>query len=279
MAEQEVLYEKSDHIATITLNRPAQLNAWTAQMNIEYCSAMAEAEEDPDVRVIILTGAGERGFCAGADMSLLSNIAGGGSSDSGSVTGGEGKTVQLDDDVREDFRQQFSFPMGMKKPVICAVNGAAVGLGIVHTLYCDMRFASDTAKFSTTFAQRGLIAEYGLAWLLPRIVGMNNAMDMLLTARLVKADEAKRMGLVSEVYPTGELMDRVREYAGYIVENCSPRSLHIIKKMTYNAEFQNLEESCQIALKEMMDSIASDDFKEGVTSFLEKRKPAFPALS
>ena len=277
MSEKEVLYEKSSGIATVTLNRPAQLNAWTAQMNIDYCGAMAEAEEDGDVKVVILTGAGERGFCAGADMSLLQSVAsgGGGSIDSQ----GELREVQLDADVRPDFRQQFSWPMGMKKPVICAVNGAAVGLGIVHTLYCDVRFASENAKFSTTFAQRGLIAEYGLAWLLPRIVGRNHAMDMLLTARIVKAAEAKTMGLVSEVYPAGELMERVREYAGYMVEHCSPRSMHIIKKMTYNAQFENLEESCQIALKEMADSIGSPDFGEGVASFLEKRKPAFPNLA
>ncbi|HIA47902.1 MAG TPA: enoyl-CoA hydratase [Candidatus Hydrogenedentes bacterium] len=276
MSEKEVLYENSDGIATVTLNRPAQLNAWTAQMNIDYCGAMAEAEEDGDVRVVILTGAGDRGFCAGADMSLLSGLAGG--EGGGTSVEGELREVQLDDDTRADFRQQFSWPMGMKKPVICAVNGAAVGLGIVHTLYCDVRFASETAKFSTTFAQRGLIAEYGLAWLLPRIIGRNHAMDMLLTARIVKAAEAKSMGLVSEVYAPGELMDRVREYAGYMVEHCSPRSMAIIKKMTYNAQFESLEESCQIALSEMADSIAGPDFMEGVSSFLEKRKPAFPSV-
>lgn len=276
MSEKEVLYEKSDGIATVTLNRPDQLNAWTAQMNIDYCAAMAEAEEDSDVGVVILTGAGERGFCAGADMSLLSGLVDG---EGGSIdTDKEIREVPLGEDVREDFRQQFSWPMGMKKPVICAVNGAAVGLGFVHALYADVRFASDTAKFSTTFAQRGLIAEYGLAWLLPRIVGRNHAMDMLLTARLVKADEAKAMGLISEIYAPGELMDRVREYAGYMVENCSPRSMAVIKKMTYNAQFETLEESCQVALTEMAESIFSPDFKEGVSSFMEKRKPSFPEL-
>jgi len=276
MSEKEVLLEKSDGIATVTLNRPAQLNAWTAQMNIDYCAAMAEAEEDGDVRVVILTGAGERGFCAGADMGLLSSLASG--EGGGNDTEGELREVQLGEDVRGDFRQQFSWPMGMKKPVICAVNGAAVGLGFVHALYCDVRFASETAKFSTTFAQRGLIAEYGLAWLLPRIVGRNHAMDMLLTARIVMAAEAKSMGLVSEVYAPGELMDNVREYAQYMVEHCSPRSMHIIKKMTYNAQFETLEESCQIALTEMGESLQGPDFGEGIASFLEKRKPAFPSV-
>ncbi len=277
MSDNVVLYDKSERIATVTLNRPDQLNAWTGQMDMEYRAAMAEAEEDTDVRVIIVTGAGERGFCAGADMSLLSDLTSGGVSGS-SITGdgSQAREVQLGGDVRADFKQQYSFPMGMKKPVICAVNGAAVGLGLVHTLYCDVRFASDTAKFSTTFAQRGLIAEYGLAWLLPRLIGRNAAMDMLLTARIVKADEAQRMGLVSEVYPAGELMDKVREYAGYIVTHCSPRSLGIIKRMANNAQFETLEESCQIALTEMAESLGTEHFKEGVMSFMERRAPAFP---
>ena len=274
----EVLYEKSEGIATITLNRPDQLNAWTAQMNIEFNNAMAEAEEDSEVRVIILTGAGERGFCAGADMSLLSSIAGGEMNPLEGEGAVELREVQLEPDVRADFRQQYSFLMGMKKPIICAVNGAAVGLGLVEALYCDVRFASETARFSTTFAQRGLIAEYGLAWLLPRMIGQNNAMDMLLTARMVGAEEAKRMGLVSDVYAPGELMDKVREYAGYMVQNCSPRSMQIIKKMTYNAQFETLEESCKVAVTEMMESLGTPDFMEGVGSFLEKRLPNFPSL-
>ena len=276
MSEKTELYDKSERIATVTLNRPDQLNAWTSQMDLDYRAAMAEAEEDPDVRVIIVTGAGDRGFCAGADMSLLSNAAGGGGTKT--ETEGELRDVPLGDEVREDFKQPYSFPMGMKKPVLCAVNGAAVGLGFVHTLYCDVRFASDNAKFSTTFAQRGLIAEDGLAWLLPNLIGRTHAMDMLLTARIVKAQEAKELGIVSEVYPQAELMDRVREYARYIIEHCSPRSTHIIKRMANNAQFETLEESCKIALTEMADSLKTDDFKEGVMSFVEKRPPAFPDL-
>ena len=274
----EVLYEVSEGIATLTLNRPDQLNAWTAQMNVEYNAHLASAEEDPEVKVIIITGAGDRGFCAGADMSLLQSVAGGDVEHSGGEFSDEAKDVALGDEVREDFRQQYSFLMGMKKPIICAVNGAAVGLGMVNALYCDVRFASETARFSTTFAQRGLIAEYGLAWLLPRMVGQNNALDMLLSARLVGAEEAKRMGMVSEVFAPDELMPKVREYALQLVKTCSPRSMHVIKRMTYNAQFETLEESCKVAVTEMMDSLASPDFMEGVASFLEKRPPNFPSV-
>jgi enoyl-CoA hydratase/carnithine racemase len=245
-------------------------------MGIDYNAAMAEAEEDSDVKVIILTGAGDRGFCAGADMKTLQGLTKSEGTSNGSS--GEMRKVKLGDDVREDFRQSLSFPMGMQKPVICAANGAAVGLGIALTLYCDVRFASDNAKFSTTFAQRGLIAEFGIAWLLPRTIGRNHAMDMLLTARIVKADEAKRIGLVSEVYPQGEMMDRVREYAGYMIDHCSPRSMKIIKRMANNSEFETLEEALKIAETEMHLSLKQDDFKEGVASFVEKRKPDFPVL-
>lgn len=274
----EVLYEKSEGIATITLNRPEQLNAWTATMNVEYNAALATAEEDAEVRVIIITGAGERGFCAGADMGLLASVAGGGDNPLDDEEIAEVTEVSLDEDARADFRQQYSFLMGMQKPIICAVNGAAVGLGMVNALYCDVRFASETARFSTTFAQRGLIAEYGLAWLLPRIVGQNHAMDMMLTARLVGAQEAKSMGMVTDVFAPGELMAKVRDYALHMVKTCSPRSMKIIKRMTYNAQFQTLEDSCQVAIKEMMLSLESPDFMEGLSSYLEKRPPNFPTL-
>ena len=274
----EVLYEVSEGIATLTLNRPDQLNAWTAQMNVEFNAHLASAEEDPEVKVIIITGTGERGFCAGADMSLLQSISGGDVDASGGSFSDDVKEVQLGDEVREDFRQQYSFLMGMKKPVICAVNGAAVGLGMVNALYCDVRFASETARFSTTFAQRGLIAEYGLAWLLPRMVGQNNALDMLLSARLVGAEEAKRMGLVSDVFAPDELLPKVRDYALQLVKTCSPRSMQVIKRMAYNSQFETLEKSCKVAVDEMMDSLASPDFMEGVASFLEKRPPNFPSV-
>jgi enoyl-CoA hydratase/carnithine racemase len=177
MPSQETLYDATGRVATITLNRPNKLNAWTAVMESEVRAAMENAEQDDEVRVIVLTGAG-RGFCAGVDMSLLSAVAEHGLDDRGreQTSCGEG---QRREGVPPDFQKKYSYFPAIAKPVIAAINGPAVGLGLVITLYCDLRLASDAASFSTTFARRGLIAEYGMAWMLPRIVGVPNALDLL----------------------------------------------------------------------------------------------------
>lgn len=272
MTYQEVLYDVSDRIATITLNRPDKLNAWTSQMDREYRHAMADAEKREDVRVIIVTGAG-KGFCAGADMGLLSSVAQSG----GMARGGDEPLAQpgQGNGVRADFRKRFSFPMAIGKPIIAAINGAAAGLGLVHALYCDIRFASDTAKFTTAFAQRGLIAEYGLAWLLPRLIGPNNAMDLLFSARVILADEALRMGLVGRVLPAADLMAFVRDYARQLATMSSPRSLAVMKRQVYEGLLTDLATATDLADKEMAESLKCADFKEGVASFVEKRAPAF----
>ncbi len=275
LKNNEVLYSVSDRVATITLNRPDKLNAWTVNMEFEYKAAFAEAARDPEVRVILVTGAG-RGFCAGADMGLLQSVM------SGSVTpggaDGSGPAPSIGNGAREDFQKQYSFPLSVPKPVIGAINGAAAGLGLVHALYCDIRFAADTAKFTTAFSQRGLIAEYGLAWILPRLVGMHNALDLLYSARVISGTEAYEMGLVNKAVPADQLMATAREYAIQLATMASPRSMGVIKRMAYTAQFQTLGEACDLAVDEMVQSLGSDDFREGVASFLEKRKPNFPAL-
>jgi len=198
MAHQETLYQVSDRVATVTLNRPDKLNAWTGTMEQEVRASIYEAEQDPNVRVIILTGAG-RGFCAGGDMSLLGEIATKGLGERASALANTTNGQRAG--VRPDFQKKYSYFPSIQKPVIAAVNGPAVGLGFVITLYCDLRFASDAARFGTAFAKRGLIAEYGLAWMLPRLIGPSNALDMLFSARLVDASDALRMGLVNRVFP------------------------------------------------------------------------------
>lgn len=273
MGYSEIIYDVSDAIATITLNRPEKLNAWTAIMEGEYRHAMEDAEKRDDVRVIVVTGAG-KGFCAGADMNLLSNLAGGGARGNGAgeqLTGnpGNGETVP------DDFKKQYSFPLGVAKPIIAAINGAAAGLGLINALYCDIRFASETAKFTTAFAQRGLIAEHGISWLLPRIVGVSNALDLLYSARVFKADEALRLGLVNRVYAPDDLMPAVREYATQLAMFSSPRSLREMKREVYGAMFTNLGDAIETANGDMAISLACDDFKEGVASFVEKRAPQF----
>jgi enoyl-CoA hydratase/carnithine racemase len=274
MANEETLYSVHDRIATITLHRPDKLNAWTATMEKEVHAAMDQAEQDQNVRVIVVTGAG-RGFCAGADMSLLQAVTEKGPHD---LHGdhllrntGEGERVN----VRPDFQKKYSYFPSIQKPVIAAVNGAAVGLGFILCLYCDLRFASETARFGTAFAKRGLIAEYGLAWLLPRLIGPANALDMLFSARLVDADEAARMGLVNQVFPQEQFLYHVYAYAKDLADNVSPRSLRVIKQQVYNGMFQTLSEAFETSEREMIESLQCSDFKEGVAHFLEKRAPVF----
>jgi enoyl-CoA hydratase/carnithine racemase len=240
MPNQETQYQVADRVATITLDRLDKLNAWTAIMEREVRAAMTEAEKDENVRVIVLTGAG-RGFCAGADMSLLSSIA--------------------DRGVDEVRRAQALEPV--------------VGLGLVIALYCDLRLASDAARFGTAFAQRGLIAEYGMAWMLPRLVGHANALDLLFSARIIDAAEAFRLGLVNQVLPQISFAEAVQKYAVNLASTVSPRSLRVMKHQVYDAMFQTLAESFEIAEREMLASLQCEDFKEGIAHFMEKRAPLF----
>jgi enoyl-CoA hydratase/carnithine racemase len=273
MNYEEVLYDVSDGIATVTMNRPEKLNAWTFRMDQEVRHAMLRADADPNVRVIVFTGAG-RGFCSGADMGLLASVAGG-----GNVTG-EGSVIsdKADGklpDARVDFQQQYSYFPALSKPVIGAVNGAAAGLGFVLMLYCDIRIISDQAKLTTTFTRRGLIAEYGLAWILPRLIGLSNTFDLLFTARTFQGEEAYRLGLASKVVPHASFAEEVRAYAKEIASKVSPRSTKVMKQQVYNGLFQSLKEGLDLALDEMMKSLASDDFREGVAHYMEKRDPKF----
>ena len=273
MPTQETLYNVANRVATITLNRPDKLNAWTALMESEVRSHMENAEQDDEVRVIVLTGAG-RGFCAGADMSLLSAVAEHGVDDRGreqvlrdSANRREG--------VAPDFQKKYSYFPAVGKPVIAAINGPVVGLGLVIALYCDLRLASESARFSTTFARRGLIAEYGMAWMLPRIVGIANALDLLFSARTIDAAEALRLGLVNRVFPHETFLEKVQESAQELASTVSPRSLRIIKRQVYEAMSQPLAEAFDISVREMIACFRTEDFKEGVAHFVEKRPAAF----
>ncbi|MBN1626012.1 MAG: enoyl-CoA hydratase/isomerase family protein, partial [Deltaproteobacteria bacterium] len=179
------------------------------------------------------------------------------------------------DNIRDDFRRRYSWLMGIKKPVIAAINGPAAGLGLLIALYCDIRFASDRAKFSTAFSKRGLIAEHGISWMLPRIVGLSNTLDMLYSSRLITPQEALSMGLVNRVFPHESFISDVMIYAGELANSVSPRSMRVIKRQVYNALFQTLSEASEAADEELLKSLASDDFKEGVAHFLDKRPPRF----
>ena len=273
----DILYEVQDRIATITLNRPDRLNAHTPAMGQSVRQAMAKAAEDSAVRVVLLTGAG-RGFCAGADMDVLTGIQGGARDDSSQPTdvanAFKSKYGPSIDEHFADMRR-YAYFMRTPKPVIAALNGPAAGLGLIMALYADMRFASDKAVLTTSFSQRGLIAEHGISWLLPRLVGPSRALDLLMSARRVSPPEAKQIGLVNDVFPHDTFMENVMAYARHLADTVSPRSMAVIKAQVWKACFQSFSQALETADGEMPPSFAWPDFKEGVSHYLEKRAPKF----
>jgi enoyl-CoA hydratase/carnithine racemase len=268
MSYQEIRYDIAERIATITLDRPDRLNAWTPTMGEEVRDAMRRAADEDSVRVIVLTGAG-RGFCAGADMATLSRLT------QGHGAGTASPPPPFDPSSRPDFTKRYSYFPAVPKPIIAAINGPCAGLGLVLALYCDLRFAAPEAQFTTAFSRRGLIAEHGISWTLPSLIGLSGALDLLLSARRVDAEEALRLRLVDRVSPPGELTAQVRAYAAELAEAVSPRSMRVMKRQLWEARFQTLAEAIDGADREMAASFESEDFREGVAHYVEKRKPAF----
>jgi enoyl-CoA hydratase/carnithine racemase len=277
---EDVLYEVRDRVALVTLNRPEFLNAFTAAMGRGLQQAVEAALADESVRVIVLTGAG-RGFCAGADMKLLQQIKPGSGSGPERVTPDPAPAQaaaaagSLGPDLSAHYGGRFGYLLQARKPVIAAINGPAAGLGLVLALYADVRFAGSDAKLTTSFAQRGLIAEHGVSWLLPRLVGPAHALDLLLSARRFTAAEAERIGLVNKVFPQESFMQEVLAYAQALARTVSPRSTAVIKAQVWNALQQDFNQALAIADAEMQKSFESADFREGVAHYVEKRAPAF----
>lgn len=254
-----VLRERRGRVALLTLNRPDRLNAWTDELEDAYFAYLDEADDDPDIAAVVVTGAG-RGFCAGADMSVL-------------TAAGGGEVDELPERPRPRSR-----PMTMRKPLIAAINGAAAGLGLVEALYCDVRFAAPTAKLTTSFARRGLIAEYGSAWLLPRLIGHSRSADLLLSGRVILADEAYRIGLVDRVVDPNRLVEEAVAYAADLAAHCSPTSMAVIKEQLRHAADADFVTACADADLRTLESFQRPDVVEGVASHQEKRPPAFPGL-
>lgn len=259
MQEEPVLYESADGIATITLNRPDRLNAWTNAMGTLYFDALDRAADDPEVRVIVVTGAG-RGFCAGADMDMLQGLGSG---------------------AREEVieTRPHTYATTTPKPVIAAINGPCAGLGFVHAAMADIRFAAEGAKFTTAFSRRGLVAEHGVSWVLPRLVGPSVSMDLLLSGRVFLADEAKELGFVNRVVAPEDLMAEVRAYALDMVTNAASTSMAVMKRQVWTHFEMSKDEALAQTNKLMAHSLRQPDFKEGVASFVEKRTPAFAAVT
>lgn len=252
-----VLFEVSEGVALLTLNRPERLNAWNVALEARYFDLLRQSAADPDVRVIVVTGAG-RGFCSGLDMQALQEA------------GGEAG--------KKPVYQSPSTPLSIPKPIIAAINGSVAGLGLVQALMCDMRFAAAGAKITTAFARRGLVAEQGISWLLPRLIGHAAAFDLLFSARVLLAEEAAQMGLVNKVLPAEELLDYALAYARDIAANCSPASLATIKSQVYGHLQADFEAALAESGRLVTAAVAAPDFREGVAAFMERRAPRFAPL-
>lgn len=251
-----------DGVALLTLNRPDRLNAWTGAMQLAYFDLLEECAARDDVRAIVVTGAG-RGFCAGADMEALQEIGAGGPEAAA---------------AGQDTRPQ-TFPLGIPKPIVAAINGPCAGIGLVQALMCDLRFAAADAKITTAFARRGLVAEHGMSWLLPRLVGPAHALDLLLSGRVVLGEEAERLGLVNRALPGERVVEEALAYARDIAANCAPSSMAAMKRQVYGDLERGLDDALARANELMVESLAAPDFVEGVSSFVERRPPEFAPLA
>jgi enoyl-CoA hydratase/carnithine racemase len=274
-----------DGVALLTLNRPERLNAWTQEMEHVYFGLLGRCAEDERVRAIVVTGAG-RGFCAGADMQQLQALgqatqpAAGATAGDGrqpAAAGTQGNGSQAAVEARERLPQ--SFPLSIPKPIVAAINGACAGIGLVQALMCDLRFAAAGAKLTTAFARRGLVAEHGISWMLPRLVGPARALDLLLSGRVVLAEEAHELGLVNRVESPERLLETTLAYARDMAVNCSPASMATMKAQVYSDLERTLPGALAAADELMLASFTAPDFVEGVASFVERREPRFSAYA
>ena len=268
-------YALAEGVALITLNRPERLNAWTGRMEREYRTCLAAADADPDARVVVVTGAG-RGFCAGADYDALSGIVDDGDYDDGL---GDAPLARVGRSDEIDFAGHHSFALGLGKPLIAAVNGPAAGVGFVLMCFADLRFAARGAKLTTSFARLGLPAEHGLSWILPRIIGVARAADLLLSSRIVLAEEAVRLGLVNEVFERDDLLPATMRYARAMAAECSPSALRTIKAQLYDDLRGGLGPSAARAVSLLEQMATEPDFTEGVAAHFEGRSPRFGGIS
>jgi enoyl-CoA hydratase/carnithine racemase len=261
MAYQQITLTVEDAIATVTLNRPDKLNTWTPIMGAELLDAFRRADADPAVRVVLFTGAGERAFCAGADMTFFAEQIGEGGGTA--ARGGPGRI--------EDFPQLMRT---LTKPTIAAVNGYALGVGATMTLLCDMRIAAAEAQFGFLFGRMGVMAELGSTYLLPRLVGTARACELMLTGKRVAAAECERIGLVNQVVPRSELMSAARALAAEVTQ-CAPLSVMLTRQALYQGLESSFESQLRFEAYALDYLYRTDDHAEAVRAFREKRAPSF----
>lgn len=266
MSFQNIIYEMKDNVATVRLNRPDKMNSLNDDVTDEIKEAMHKADDDREVRVIVLTGAG-RAFCAGGDITGFANI----------VVEELPKKPSgpFDMNRRPDYQSRHIYFPAISKPIIAMINGAVAGMGLLYALCCDIRVAAEEAVFTTAFSRIGLAAEYGMHWMLSLAVGHARALELLISGRRFYGPEASRIGLVTHLYPREKLAEETYAYAQEIAQRCSPLSTRMIKKQMFEAPFKTLAEAVMEANQDMIICNSSSDFKEGQNAFLEKRAPKF----
>ncbi|WP_134322245.1 enoyl-CoA hydratase-related protein [Cumulibacter soli] len=257
--QQKVLTERRGSVLVITLNNPERLNSWSGPMGAQYFGALDAAAADPEIRAVVLTGAG-KGFCAGADMGHLEEV------------GEAGET-------NVNAERPITYPLSFPKPLIVAINGAAAGMGLVQSTMGDVRFAEPGVKMTTAFAKLGLIAEHGVSWLLPRIVGTSHALDLLMSSRVITSDRAYEMGLVNFISAPGKVVDEAVAYAQQLADSVSPRAIAVMKKQVYDHFDKDFAASFEESNTLMNEAIATGEITEGVAAFNERRAPKFTGLS
>jgi enoyl-CoA hydratase/carnithine racemase len=265
-----------DGVALVRLNRPDRGNSWTQRMNAEYRWLMKRHDEDPEVRVIVVTGAG-RQFCVGADFKALDHH---GASDKDYVESSRNEEMaRPGHGVNEEFDHELIWHWGLSKPVIAAVNGACAGIAVALAAFCDLRYAAAGAKFTTSTPRLGLPSEYGLSWVLPRIVGLTQAADVLLTGRIIKAEEMKEIGFLNAVHPAEEFEARVLATARDMAAGVSPIAVKTAKRQLY-AELLDHRPGQSVERSKALTGrlLKHPDFREGVASAQEKRAPVFGPL-
>jgi len=261
-------------LATIWLNRPHRMNAWTGRLHTEYRHLLKRANDDAKVRAIVVTGAG-KGFCVGGDSQALS-----GHADRGAYSPGISEDIAKPGyGTDPNFDASFAYHFGLNKPVIAAMNGPAAGVGLALACFADLRFAVPGVKFTTAHGKLNLPAEYGLSWMLPKIVGLGRANDLLLTSRVFTSDEALTLGFVNQIFEPEALMEQTREYAHQLITSVSPNSLRQTRWQIYKDLHRDVA-SAVIESERLIEDMAKEaDFKEGIDALVEKRPARWPSVN
>jgi enoyl-CoA hydratase/carnithine racemase len=271
---QEIDYSVADGVAVVKLNRPERRNAWGGRMSVEYRWALHHADTDPSARVVVLTGEGAD-FCVGAHLQTLEDI----DRSQGSYEREALELPPIPNGVAPGLRHNHTIPLSLSVPLIAAINGACAGAGFVLATYADLRFASSAARIATSFASMGLPAEYGLGWILPRMLGTANAAEFLYSGAPMAATDALRLGWVQRVFPPNELRSASVAYARRLARHSSPESLRMMKRQLFLDAWGDLEEAYRRSVEDMNAAMTHPDFREGVAALRERRAPDFLSRS